>query len=179
MWWFYLCTVRDDFKQALLIGLFLLNRKKEMLFPFTKRAANKRLKIIVQFLYFRFAVKYFNNLFLTKCLAVSNSSLKISLVSNPVVSVLTNYYQLPTNFSNFISFDNGLEVRSVFLDISKAFDEVWNEGRLFKLKQSSISGELLHILFDSLSNKKQRVVLKDSLKAYFLLTSYVFLDYDF
>ena len=26
------------------------------------------------------------------------------------------------------SFDDGLEVRSVFLDISKAFDKVWHEG---------------------------------------------------
>ena len=26
------------------------------------------------------------------------------------------------------SFDDGLEVKSVFLDISKAFDKVWHEG---------------------------------------------------
>ena len=57
------------------------------------------------------------------------------------------------------SFDNGLEVRSVFLDISKAFDKVWHEGLIFKLKQNGISGELLHILSDFLSNRKQRVVL--------------------
>ena len=34
------------------------------------------------------------------------------------------------------SFDNGLEVRSVFLDISKEFDKVWYEGLIFKLKQN-------------------------------------------
>ena len=28
----------------------------------------------------------------------------------------------------FTSFDNGLEVRGVFLDISKAFDKVWHDG---------------------------------------------------
>ena len=28
------------------------------------------------------------------------------------------------------SFDNGLEVRSIFLDISKAFDKVWHKGLL-------------------------------------------------
>ena len=27
----------------------------------------------------------------------------------------------------FTSFDNGLEVRGVFLDISKAFDKVWHD----------------------------------------------------
>ena len=57
------------------------------------------------------------------------------------------------------SFDNGLEVRSDFLDITKAFDNVWHEGLIFKLKQSGIFGELLHILCIFLSNRKQRVVL--------------------
>ena len=47
----------------------------------------------------------------------------------------------------------------VFLDISKAFDEVWHKELIFKLKQNGISGELLHILSDFLSNWKQRVVL--------------------
>ena len=47
----------------------------------------------------------------------------------------------------------------VFLNISKAFDKVWHEGRLiFKLKENDISSELLHILFDFLSNRKQSVV---------------------
>ena len=59
----------------------------------------------------------------------------------------------------FTSFDNGLEVRSVFLDISKAFDKVWHEGLIFKLKQNDISGELLHILSDFLSSRKQKVAL--------------------
>ena len=48
------------------------------------------------------------------------------------------------------SFDEGLEVRGVFLDISKAFDKVWHEGLIFKLKQNGISGDLLQILSDFL-----------------------------
>ena len=35
-----------------------------------------------------------------------------------------------------------LEVRNVFLDISKAFDKVWHKGPIFKLKKNGISGEL-------------------------------------
>ena len=57
------------------------------------------------------------------------------------------------------AFDDGNEVRGVFLDISKAFDKVWDEGLLFKLQQYSISGELITLIKDFLSCRKQRVVL--------------------
>ena len=58
------------------------------------------------------------------------------------------------------SFDEGLEVRSVFLDISKAFDTVWHQGLLFKLSQNGISGNLLDLLSRFLSDRKQGVLLK-------------------
>ena len=48
------------------------------------------------------------------------------------------------------SFDDGFEVRSVFLDISKALYKVWYEGLIFKLKRNSISGNLLNLLCDFL-----------------------------
>ena len=57
------------------------------------------------------------------------------------------------------SFDDGFEVRSVFLDIPKAFDKVWHEGIIFKLQQNGISDDLLNILSDFLRNRKQRVTL--------------------
>ena len=57
------------------------------------------------------------------------------------------------------SFAVGLEVRSVFLDISKVFDEVWHDGIIYKLTQNEISGNLLNLLEDFLKIKKQRVVL--------------------
>ena len=42
------------------------------------------------------------------------------------------------------AFENpaSLEVRAIF-DISKAFDKVWHDGLIFKLKQNGISGGLL------------------------------------
>ena len=39
-----------------------------------------------------------------------------------------------------------LEVRSVFLNISKAFHKVWLEGLLYKLKSIGTSGELYNLL---------------------------------
>ena len=57
------------------------------------------------------------------------------------------------------AFDDGHEVRGVFLDISKAFDRVWHERLLFKFKQYGISGELITLIKYFLSCRKQRVVL--------------------
>ena len=54
------------------------------------------------------------------------------------------------------SFDDGFEVGTVFLDISKAFEKVWHEGFIFKLKQNGISGNLLNLLCVF---RKQRIML--------------------
>ena len=54
---------------------------------------------------------------------------------------------------------NCLEVRSVYLDMSKAFDKVWHEALVFKLKQNGVDGKLLSLLQNYLLNRKQRVVL--------------------
>ena len=57
------------------------------------------------------------------------------------------------------SLDDELETRGIFLDISKAFDKIWYEGLLFKLKQNGISGNLLDVITESLYQKKERVIL--------------------
>ena len=59
----------------------------------------------------------------------------------------------------YSSFGEGLEVRSVLLDISKAFDKVWHDDIFFKLTQNGISKNLLNLLHDILNERKQRVVL--------------------
>ena len=48
-------------------------------------------------------------------------------------------------------------MRSVFLDISKAFDKLWHKGIIFKLKQNGIFGKLLSVLSDFLKDRKQGV----------------------
>ena len=59
------------------------------------------------------------------------------------------------------AFDDGHEVRGIFLDISKVFDRVWHKGLLFKLRQNGISEELITLIKDFLSFRKQRVLLND------------------
>ena len=56
--------------------------------------------------------------------------------------------------------ENGKEVRAIFLDISKAFDKVWHEGILFKLKQIGIGGPLLNWFQTYLVGRLQRVIIK-------------------
>ena len=46
--------------------------------------------------------------------------------------------------------------------MSKAFDKVWHEGLLFKLKQNGINGKLPNLLKSYLANRSQRVLLNGS-----------------
>ena len=50
-------------------------------------------------------------------------------------------------------------MRDVFLDISKAFDKVWNSSLLFKLQAYGVEGQLHALLKDYPHNCKQRVAL--------------------
>ena len=61
----------------------------------------------------------------------------------------------------FSSFDRNptLEIRSVFLNISKAADKVWNMGLLFKLESMGISGNLVNLMESFLIERFQRVLL--------------------
>ena len=52
-----------------------------------------------------------------------------------------------------------LEVRGNFLDISKAFDKVWQGGLLYKLESTGISGNLPILFHSFLNNRYQRVVI--------------------
>ena len=70
--------------------------------------------------------------------------------TNQLISITHEIYQ---------SFDDGFQVRGVFLDISKAFDKVWHDGLIYKLKQNGVAGDLLDTLNNFLKERKQRVVL--------------------
>ena len=61
----------------------------------------------------------------------------------------------------FTPFDasSSLEVRGIFLDLSKAFERVWNKGLIYKLKNIGIDESLLSLIESFLDNRYQRVVL--------------------
>ena len=62
-------------------------------------------------------------------------------------------------FINYLKSNPTLETCGVFLDISKAFDRVWHDGLLFKLKQNAVSGNLFQLVKIFLSCRFQRVLL--------------------
>ena len=57
------------------------------------------------------------------------------------------------------AFNEGQELRAAFLDISKAFDSVWHEGLIYKLKKIGIEGDMIGIIQSFLSDRKQRVTI--------------------
>ena len=71
-------------------------------------------------------------------------------------------YQLTDMYNSFCeAIDSGKEVCVVFFDIhvSKAFERVWHDGLLSKLKTIGISGKLLKWFQNYLTERMQRVVI--------------------
>ena len=52
-----------------------------------------------------------------------------------------------------------LEVRGVFLDLSKAFNKVWHGGLIYKLKRLGICGKYYGLIHSFINDRHQRVVL--------------------
>ena len=57
----------------------------------------------------------------------------------PSDSVVTSVHDIHTAFGD----QNCLEVRSVYLDITKAFDKVWHEGLIFKLQENDLVEDII------------------------------------
>ena len=57
------------------------------------------------------------------------------------------------------SMEEGKAIRFIFCDVSKAFDKVWHEGVIHKLKKSGVRGKLLQWFESYLSNRRQCVII--------------------
>ena len=117
------------FKQTLTTGVFSSEWKKRKIVPYYKKGDKQNLK------YYRpvsllpiwgkiFERLIFNEMFtffLANNLQAPNQSgfKPGDSCINQLLSITHEVYS---------SFDDGFEVRSVFLDICKAFDKVWHEG---------------------------------------------------
>ena len=109
------------------------------------------------FLFFRFALKCLNSYFNIFSFFSENDLISPKQSEFRPGDSCTN--QLLSITPKILSAtDDGDELRRGFLDISKAFDRVWHEGLLFKLQQNGILRELITLMKDFLSCKKQRVV---------------------
>ena len=69
--------------------------------------------------------------------------------------MLSIIHEIQTAFDE----NSTVDMRGIFLHISKAFDKVWHDGIIFKLKAYDVKGELLSLLKNYLKNREQRVVL--------------------
>ena len=59
------------------------------------------------------------------------------------------------------AFNRSWATRAVALDISKAFDRVWHDGLLHKLRSYGISGQIFGLISSFLSNRGLQVVLNE------------------
>ena len=67
--------------------------------------------------------------------------------------------------------DPTIDVSGVFLDISKAFDKVWHERILFKLKTHGVNAKVLNLLTNYLHERYQRVPLNGRTSSWELVKS--------
>ena len=125
---------------------FLLNEKKGNIVPIHKKNNKQNIKNYRPVSLLPICRKIFERLVFNEMFIYFSANKRLSKNQSgfqPGDSCINQL--LSINHEIFTSFDNGLEVRSVFLDISKAFGKVWYEGLIFKLKQNGIYSELLNI----------------------------------
>ena len=144
MWFHYLQTSRNGFQRGSEYWFVSNKWKKGNIAPIHKKGDKLVLKN-----YCSISVifnKMFSFLLQNSVVSPNQSGFKHGdCCINQLLSITHEIFQ---------SFDESFEVRGI-LDFSKAFDKLWHKGLIFKLSPNGISGNLLEILSDFLSDRKQ------------------------
>ena len=93
-----------------------------------------------------YAFLYKNNLF-------NNNHNNNQSGFRPNASCIHQLIAIAHNIFSAFDANPSLEVRGVFLDLSKAFDRVWHDGPLYKLKSNGIDGNLFRLIKSFLSSR--------------------------
>ena len=155
MWFIYLWTTKTNFQIGFKHWFVSIKLEKGNIIPIRKKGDKQILKIYRPVSLAPTCGKIFERLIFNE---LFDLLLKNNLISpnqsgfKPVHSCINQLLSITHEIYN--SFDEGVEVRSIFLDISKAFDKVRHKGLLFKLSQNGISGNLLDLLSSVLSDTK-------------------------
>ena len=160
MWISHYRTALFDFKNCLSSYTFLDVWKKANIIPIHEEGDKQVLKNYRSVSLLPICGKIFENLIFNaiyflfedhKLLNPRQSGFKKNdFCINQLVSITHQIYSA-------FECDPSLEVRGVFLDLSKAFDNVWHDGLIYKLKLLGISGSLLKLIQNYLDNRFQRV----------------------
>ena len=136
--------------------------RNPMLTHFIRRVIRNSLTITDQFHFYQSLIKYLKGLFLIHCL---NFFMKIICImrinqdSDHLIHVNISSYQFVYDIYAPFNSNPPHDVRCVFLDISKAFDRVWHEGLIYKIKHIGVTGLTLELIQSFLSHRLLRVVL--------------------
>ena len=85
-------------------------------------------------------------------------SIRFLLVDSCISQLLSITHKICKSFDCNLSIDVG----GTFLDISKAFDKVWHDGLIYKLKSYDVENKHLNLIQNYLTNRRQSVHLNGS-----------------
>ena len=132
MWWFYLCTFGEDYW---CVSFWM---KKENIVPIHKKCDKRNIKNYQPVSLLSICSKIFER--------VIFKEMFINFSANKVISKNQSGFQPGDSCINQLlsitheilrSFDYAWEVRSVSLDISKAFDKIWHEKLIFNWNETA------------------------------------------